>query len=119
MQKYMSLMLALLFGMSGFAFASDATTDASAKLYAAKCAMCHGKDFKGNPAMAKMFKLETSALSLVSADVQGKKDADLVTLITKGKNKMPAFETKLKPEEITGLVTYIRSVAPKSSDSGK
>jgi cytochrome c6 len=76
-----------------------------------KCAMCHAKDLKGNPAMAKMFKLDPSALNLAKKDTQDKKDADLITTTTKGKGKMPAQEGKLSADDIANAVAYIRSAA--------
>ena len=49
----------------GVALAEEAAKEESpsAKVFAAKCVMCHGTDAKGNAKMAKMFKLETSAES--------------------------------------------------------
>jgi cytochrome c6 len=73
--------------------------DASA-LYKSKCAMCHGAD--GAKAAGHDFS---------SADVQKKSDADLTAVITDGKApKMPKYGDKLKPEEIKGLVAYIRTL---------
>ncbi len=43
-----------------------------------------------------------------SAEVQKETDADLAQIISKGKNKMPAYDGKLKPEEIKDLVGYVR-----------
>ncbi len=40
-------------------------------------------------------------------------DAELTEIIAKGKNKMPGYEKSLKPNEIRGLVAYVRSLAPK------
>lgn len=74
--------------------------------FKAKCAMCHGADGKGDTAMGKKFGLKDMA----SADVQGKSDADLNTIITKGKDKMPAYDGKLTKEQIDGLVKYIRTL---------
>jgi mono/diheme cytochrome c family protein len=37
-------------------------------------------------------------------------DAQLSTVITNGKNKMPAYGKSLKAEDITGLVAYIRTL---------
>jgi mono/diheme cytochrome c family protein len=45
--------------------------------------------------------------------VEKMSDDDLATVITKGKNKMPSFEGKLKKEEIEQLVAYIRQLAKK------
>ncbi|HSZ63665.1 MAG TPA: cytochrome c [Terriglobales bacterium] len=73
--------------------------DASA-LYKSKCAMCHGAD--GAKAAGHDFS---------GADVQKKSDADLAAVITDGKPpKMPKYGDKLKPEEIKGLVAYIRTL---------
>jgi cytochrome c6 len=74
--------------------------------FKAKCAMCHGADGKGDTAMGKKFGLK----DMGSADVQGKSDADLTTIITKGKDKMPAYDGKLTKEQIDGLVKYIRTL---------
>jgi mono/diheme cytochrome c family protein len=68
-------------------------------LYKAKCAMCHGADGK-----------KAVGHDLSGADVQKGSDADLATVITNGKPpKMPAYKT-LKPEDVTGLVAYIRTL---------
>ena len=74
--------------------------------FKAKCALCHGADGKGDTAMGKKFAVK----DMGSADVQGKSDADLTTIITKGKDKMPAYDGKLTKEQIDGLVKYIRTL---------
>jgi cytochrome c6 len=92
-----------------FAIAPAARGDDAAPLFKQKCAMCHGADGKGDSSMGKTLKVR----DLSSADVQKQSDADLTAIITKGKNKMPSYEGKLKPEEIKGLVAYVRSLAKK------
>jgi len=73
--------------------------DASA-LYKSKCAMCHGADGA-----------KAAGHDLSGADVQKKSDADIAAVITDGKApKMPKYGDKLKPEEIKGLVAYIRTL---------
>jgi mono/diheme cytochrome c family protein len=37
-------------------------------------------------------------------------DADLTGIIENGKNKMPKYADKLKPEEVKGLVAHIRTL---------
>jgi cytochrome c6 len=97
-------------GLSAFAFATTVAVilsipasahaqDASEALYKSKCAMCHGADGK-----------KAAGHDLSSADVQKQSDADLNAVITNGKNKMPKYGEKLKPEEIKGLVSYIRTL---------
>ena len=40
-------------------------------------------------------------------------DAELTQIVTKGKNKMPAYETKLSKEQITQVVGFVRELAKK------
>ena len=83
--------------------------DASAKLYQAKCASCHGPDGAGNSTVGKALKVR----DFHDPDVQKQSDADLTSIIAKGKNKMPAYEKTLKPDEIKGLAAYVRELAGK------
>jgi mono/diheme cytochrome c family protein len=71
-----------------------------AALYKSKCAMCHGADGA-----------KAAGHDLSGADFQKKSDADITAVITDGKPpKMPKYGDKLKPEEIKGLVAYIRTL---------
>lgn len=83
--------------------------DAAAQLYKTKCAGCHGPDGKGETTMGKALKLR----DLASADVQKQSDADLTTLITSGRNKMPAYGKSLSPDQVKSLIGYIRGLAKK------
>ncbi|MGA2353392.1 MAG: cytochrome c [Terriglobales bacterium] len=90
-----AIALAVVLSIPVSAHAQDA-----AALYKSKCAMCHGAD--GAKAAGHDFS---------SAAVQSKSDADLAAVITDGKPpKMPKYGDKLKPEEIKGLVAYIRTL---------
>jgi cytochrome c6 len=82
-----------------FASAQDA-----AATFKSKCAGCHAADGTGSATGKKM-----GAHDFSTADVQKMSDADLADIITNGKNKMPKYAS-LKPEEIKGLVAYIRSL---------
>ena len=78
---------------------------ASGALYKSKCAACHGADGTGSAAG------KTMGVHDFTADAaQGMSDADLSTVITNGKNKMPAYGKSLKPDDIKGLVAYIRTL---------
>jgi|ERR1022692_145443 cytochrome c6 len=77
--------------------------DASA-LFKSKCAGCHSADGTGSAMGKKM-----GAHDFTSPDVQKMSDAELADIITNGKNKMPKYGS-LKPEEIKGLVAYIRTL---------
>ncbi|HWO32575.1 MAG TPA: cytochrome c [Candidatus Acidoferrum sp.] len=76
----------------------------SADVFKAKCAGCHGADGTGSAMGKKM-----GAHDFTSADVQKMSDAELTDIITNGKNKMPKYGS-LKPEDIKGLVAYIRTL---------
>jgi cytochrome c6 len=78
--------------------------NASEALYKSKCAACHGADGTGSAMGKKM-----GAHDFTSADVQKMSDAELTDIITNGKNKMPKYGS-LKPEDIKGLVAYIRTL---------
>jgi len=77
--------------------------DASA-LFKSKCAVCHAADGTGS-AIGK----KTGAHDFTTADVQKMSDSELTDIITNGKNKMPKYGS-LKPEEVKGLVAYIRTL---------
>ena len=78
-------------------------------LFKSKCAMCHGADGAGQTAMGKALKIP----DLHSEVVQKRSDAELAEIISKGKNKMPAYDTKLNKEQITKLIGCIRDLAKK------
>ncbi len=81
--------------------------DTGPDIFAAKCAMCHGKDGSANTAMGKSLKLK----DLGSADVQKMSDKELTDTIEKGKPpKMPAYGGKLSSTQISDLVKYVRSL---------
>jgi cytochrome c6 len=82
---------------TSFLSLSAQAQDASGS-YKAKCAMCHGADGT-----------KIAAHDLQGPTAQGMSDADLSTIITNGKGKMPASKS-LKPEDVKGLVAYIRTL---------
>ena len=82
-----------------------AADDAKAT-FGSKCTPCHGADGSGNTPMGK----KVGAKALGSADVQKRTDADLTKVIAAGSGKMPSFKA-LTPDQIAGLVKYIRSFA--------
>ncbi len=84
-------------------------------LFKQHCAMCHGADARAQTPMGKTLKI----VDLHSSAVQKQTDAELTTIITDGKGKMPAFKDKLKPEQIHDLVTYIRSLGKEGTKSGE
>ena len=86
---------------------------AAKKIYDAKCASCHGKDGRGSAAMAKVFKVDPAALSIVDDPALGKEDAKLAAVTRDGKDKMPAYGAQLSGAEIDGILQYLRSLMLK------
>src|SRR4029077_19383620 len=88
--------------------ALQAQSDA-AKTFKANCVLCHSADGSGDSATGKAM----HAKDLRSDEVQKQSDAELGAAITKGKGKMPAFGAKLRPDDVTSLIAYIRGMANK------
>jgi len=95
----LAVAIAVILGLTLSVNAQD-----SAALFKSKCAGCHAADGTGSPMGKKL-----GAHDFTSADVQKMSDADLADVITNGRNKMPRYAA-LKPEEIKGLVAYIRTL---------
>lgn len=94
--------------------AASAHAEVDAKItrtWKAKCASCHGVDGKGDTETGKKAKLP----DFTKADWQkGKTDAQIKSAIENGAkkdgNEMDAYKDKLTPEQIDGLVSYVRSL---------
>lgn len=99
----------LLAGLIGFCAGASSAQSAGETLFKTKCAACHGPDGKGEVPMGK----KLGARNLSSTEVQGQADAQLIDVVTKGKNKMPAYDGKLTKEQIGELVAYIRELGKK------
>jgi cytochrome c oxidase cbb3-type subunit III len=99
----------MLFGGWLFVVNARGADDATVKLYATKCAACHGPDGSGNTPVGKTLKIK----DFRDPDSQKMTDDELTTLIAKGKDKMPANEKTLKPDQIKALVGYVHELAQK------
>jgi len=97
--------LATLVFLSAAAKADGAAAEAT---YKTKCAMCHGPDGKGETAMGKTMKVKDFS----SEEVQKMSDADLTSLISSGKGKMPPSKT-LSAYQVKDLAAYIRTCGKK------
>jgi mono/diheme cytochrome c family protein len=100
--------LAIIVIMAGTAIASVAQGSGAAT-YKANCLMCHGADGAGNTPAGKALK----AAPLSSPAVMKESSANLIAIIKSGKGKMPAYGTKLTPEQIDDVVGYIRTLEKK------
>lgn len=104
-----SFLVTVSMALIAFCAESSPAQSASETLFKSKCAACHGPDGKGEVPMGK----KLTARNLGSTEVQRQSDAQLTEVVTKGKNKMPAYEGKLTKEQITELVGYIRELGKK------
>ena len=77
-----------------------------ADTYKAKCQMCHGATGLGDTPAGKAMK----AHPFNSPDVLKQSDADLLTVIKSGKNKMPAFNGKLTPAQMDDSLAFIHTL---------
>ncbi len=91
----------LLAGAVGFAQSSGEAT------YKAKCQSCHGAEGVPNPGIAKAMGVKPATDPAVKADTE----AQMITITTDGKGKMPAYKGKLTDAEIKDSVNYFRTFA--------
>ena len=90
--------------------AGTAQAQAAADLYKTKCQACHGPDGVGSTTMGK----KLGARDFHSPEVQKLTDAQFIEVITKGKEKMPAYGAgKLTADQIKGLAAYVRELGKK------
>jgi cytochrome c553 len=83
--------------------------------YNLTCGRCHGPDGKGDGRADKFFEVTIPRLS--SAEVQGKSDAELREIITKGSSVMPpveidesGFRHRLPPQDVDAVIAYVRTL---------
>jgi cytochrome c oxidase cbb3-type subunit 3 len=86
------------------------------QLYEKNCNSCHGPSGKGDGPAGKM--LKPPAADLATA-LKGKADAEIAKFIKEGGKAlgksalMPAFGSKLKDDQIQGIVEYMKGFTPK------
>lgn len=83
------------------------------KLFTIDCVMCHGKEGDGKGDLAVSMKLSPSDYRDETA-MKKFTDGELFYIITNGKGGMPAEGKRATPEQIWGLVNYVRSFAQES-----
>ena len=77
------------------------------RTWKSKCASCHGASGKGDTDKGK----ELKVVDMTTAAFQAKKDDELKKAILEGvaKEKSHSFKSELTPEQVDGLVAYIRA----------
>jgi mono/diheme cytochrome c family protein len=76
--------------------------------YAKNCEGCHGPN--GDGGLVKVDNKQIKVPSLHAEHAIKHTDEQLIDFITNGHEAMPAFKEKLRPEEITELVRFVRKV---------
>jgi mono/diheme cytochrome c family protein len=93
------------------AAAASALQAADAKagktVYQSSCQSCHGPGGAGNPAIAKMFKVDMRDLK--SPEVQALSDDDLKAIIANGKGKMKPVAS-VTGAAADNVVAYLRTL---------
>jgi mono/diheme cytochrome c family protein len=100
--------------------ALPATGSPARALYDAHCAVCHGASGKGDGPGARVLRQVMPDFTDPAA-MRAVNDRFLFDIIKKGSsqfgrsNAMPSWGMQLSDEEIRALVTFIRSLAPRTS----
>lgn len=84
-----------------------AGADEGKEIFTKSCKTCHGADGQGNPAIAKMMKVEFKSLS--SSEIQSQSDADLKGVIAKGKGKMKPVKS-VNAKQADDVIAYLRTL---------
>jgi mono/diheme cytochrome c family protein len=101
-----AIVVVLAAGLAGASTATAADLELGKKVFADKCASCHGADGKGNAKMEEKLKAKISDLS---AGIS-KSDAEILQLLSEGKKPMPSFK-KLSKKELQAVGDYAKSLA--------
>jgi len=86
---------------------AEGDAKAGKAVYEKKCKICHGATGEGNPAMARVMKVEIKNLG--TKEIQAKKDEEWKKAITDGTGKMKPIK-ELSPAEIANVIAYSRTL---------
>ena len=94
-----------------FALPAPAAAEDAAKIFARSCSPCHGKDGQPNAVFAKQGVRNFTDQAWQKATP----DAQIEKTIREGKQgtMMASFEKQLSPQDVKGLVAYIRQLGKK------
>lgn len=107
MKRLIVVAVICLVAMAPGLLAQKGDAAAGKATYTSKCAMCHGAEGEGKPAMAKMLKVEFKHLG--GKEVQAKSDADWKKEIGEGTGKMKAVKLA-SDSDVANLIAYMRTL---------
>jgi len=99
-------MVAIAVSFANQSRAAGTTLSEGGDVFKAKCAACHAADGSGNTPAGKKLNIR----DLRSAEVQSQSDNALLSIIAKGKGKMPPYGNSLGEDKIRQLVAFIRTL---------
>jgi mono/diheme cytochrome c family protein len=102
---------AIAFLLGGALCGSAAAGDVNA-IWNMNCAACHGKDGKGQTMMGRKLGIKDLTDAKVQASFTDDQAAKAIKegVTDNGQTKMKAFAAKLGDDDITALVTHVRSL---------
>ena len=104
MKNFFVSLAILVLSLPAFALA-DAGLD-----FKTKCAECHGANANLLPKMARLQKVDPKKLALLASSLTRDQ---MIAVVEKGRNQMPAFEKELTKEQIAAIVDYVTSLKKK------
>jgi mono/diheme cytochrome c family protein len=93
---------------------TEESIEAGGRFFKTQCAMCHGEKGDGKGDLAEEMKLKLRDWT-DPVSVKEFTDGALFYVITKGNEKMPGQEGRMKAEQQWNVVNFIRSVAKKEA----
>ena len=83
------------------------SADAGKALYQVNCVSCHGASGKGDGVAASSLNPRPRPLQAV---LKGKKEAEVIEVIAKGKGQMPGWGHVMKPDQMREVYLYIKEL---------
>ncbi len=105
MKKLISALLMIAVAVLSFvpnAFAADSAN--GAKVFSANCASCHAGGKNLVQADKNLKKATLEQFKMYNAEA-------IISQVTNGKNAMPSFKGRLKPEQIADVAAYVLAQA--------
>ena len=91
---------------------TDESIATGKRLFTTQCAMCHGAEGDGKGELAGELKLTLHDWR-DPATLKDLSDGALFYILSKGKDKMPGQEGRMKTDQQWNIINYIRSLAKK------